>query len=334
LSVRSPSSVEEPLLPPTYDVNALRSAVGASPLVDSTGADRQRRPSVDRDDDDDDDDDDESRPRNRKAVLVAAASLAVGVAIATLVILGHLNSGRYLLACEAERAVAEQGRTFPPWGTHALDGEAWKPVKIAPETRCQPRETDDVLVLERLYLAMLLDQATGLLTAREVTRVDDAEVLLKQALLLTRPPADEPAKLAAERSEHHKEIEQLLGDVGYWRAQTKLRDAAAALTDAAKQLDAAAAQHPRHVSDAPAWASYARRLAGELHAGPAGGTPTASAPGSSTVPATPAAPAAERPNAPAGTALPVEPDNGSASEPSPATPPTVDAGVPTGGVLL
>jgi hypothetical protein len=329
--------VEEPLLPPAYDVNALRSAVGASPLVDSGDADRHRRTSVDRDDDNDDDDDDVSRPRNRKAVLVAAASLAVGVAIATLVILGHFNSARYLLACEAERAVPEQGRTFPPWGTHALDGEAWKPLKIAPETRCQARETDDVLVIERLYLAMLLDQAAGLLTAREVTRIDDAEALLKQALLLTRPPEEEPAKLAAERSERHKEIEQLLGDVGYWRAQAKLRDAAAALTEAAKQLDRAAAQHPRHVTDAPAWASYARRLAEELHAGPAGATPAAGASGPSPAPAAPASSAAEHPIAPAGTALPIEPDKGSASEPPAAVPPTVDAGVsppPTGGVLL
>jgi hypothetical protein len=308
-------------------VNALRSAVGASPLVDPTDANRNRRASVDRDDDDDDD---ASRPRSRRAVLVAAASLAVGVAVATFVVLGHVNSGRYLLVCEAERAVPEQGRTFPPWGTHALDGEAWKPLKIPPETRCQPRETDDVLVLERLHLAMLLDQATTLLTAREVTQVDDAEALLKQALLLTRPPEDEPAKLAAQRNEHHKEIEQLLGDVSYWRAQAKLRDAAAALSDAAKQFDTAAAQHPRHMSDAPAWASYARTLAQELHAGPAGAPHPASAP----APATPAAAPAEHPNAPAGTALPVEPDKGSASESPAAAPPTVDAGVPTGGVLL
>jgi hypothetical protein len=319
--------VEEPLLPPTYDVNALRSAVGASPLADPGNANPNPRISLDRDDDDDDD---VPRPRNRKVILVAASSIGVGVAIATLVVLGYINSSRYLLVCEAERAVPEQGRRFPPWGTHALDGEAWKPLKIPPETRCQARETDDVLVLERLYLAMLLDQATGLLTAREVTRVDDAEALLKQTLLLTRPSEAEPAKLAAERNEHHKDIERLLGDVSYWRAQAKLRDAAAALTDASKQFDAAAAQHPRHVSDAPAWASYARRLAQELHAGPTGAVPSAAGPAPGAAPVTPA----EHPNAPAGTALPVEPDKGSASELPPAVTPAMDAGVPTGGVLL
>jgi hypothetical protein len=165
---------------------------------------------------------------------------------------------------------------------------------------------------------MLLDQATGLLTAREVTQVDDAEALLKQALLLTRPPEDEPAKLAAERNEHHKEIERLLGDVSYWRAQAKVLDAATALTGAAKQFDDAAAQHPRHVADAPAWASYARRLAQELHAGPAGDRPSTGAP------AAPAAPT----TAPAGKELPVEPDAPAAVAP------TIDAGVPPGGVLL
>jgi hypothetical protein len=330
------STSEEPLLPATYDENDLRAAVGASPLSEPiTAATRKRRaPAIDHRHDDDDDD---RLPRNRKTIVVSALSITAGLAIAALVFVGHANSDRYLLACEAERAVPEQGRSFPPWGTHALDGAPWKPLKIAPETLCQPHETDDPLALERLYLAMILDQATALLTAREVTKLDDAEGLLKQALLLTRPPEHEPAQLANERNEHHKDIERMLGDVTYWRASARLHDAQAALADAAKQFDSAAAQHPRHVSDAAAWASYARKLAQELHAGPAGATPSASpaAPSAAPPATSPATSATEHPNVPAGVALPVEPGKASADEPSPAPPPAPpDAGTPTGGVLL
>lgn len=314
---------EESLLPATYDDNDLRSAVGASPISGpATAAPRkQRAPVIDRRHDDDDEP--LRPPRNRKTIVVSAFSIVAGLAIAGLVFLGYANSDRYLLACEAERAVPEQGRTFPPWGTHAVPGEPWKPLKIAPETRCQPHETDDLLALERLYLAMILDQATGLLTAREVTKIDDAEALLKQALLLTRPPEHESEKLANERNEHHTEIERMLGDVTYWRASARLHDARAALMDAAKQFDSAAAQHPRHVLDAAAWATYARKLAEELHTGPAGAPPST---------ASPAAPAASAVS-PVVPALPVEPGKSGADEPPPAPAPP-DAGVPTGGVLL
>jgi hypothetical protein len=325
---------DEPVLPATYHENDLRVAVGAAPLSESLAATRKRRApaSANRPDGDDGA---PGQPRNRKAIVAAALSITAGLAIVVLVVLGHANSDRYLLACEPERAVPEQGRGFPPWGTHALEGEPWKPLKITRETRCQPHETDDPLVLERAYLAMVLDQATALLTAREVTRLDDAEALLKQALLLTRPPDREPEKLALERNEHHKDIEHMLGDVTYWRASARLHDAQAALTEAAKQFDSAAAQHPRHVSDAAAWASYARKLAQELHAGPAGATPPASPPGTAAPsPAgSPTAPASEHLNVPAGVALPVEPGPGSAAEPPPALA-IPDAGVPTGGVLL
>lgn len=334
---------EEPLLPPTYDENDLRSAVGASPLAGPLAATTRepRAEAIDRrdggDDGDDGDDGSPRKPRSRKTIVVSVLSIVAGLSIAALVFLGRANSDRYLLVCEAERAVAEQGRAFPPWGIQALGGDAWKPIKITPETRCQPHETDDLLALERLYLAMILDQATGLLTAREVTQLDDAEALLKQALLLTRPPEREPAQLASERNEHHKEIERMLGDVTYWRASAKLHDAATALTEAAKQFDSAAAQDPRHVSDAAAWAAYARRLAQELHKGPAGAMRSTAPPAASAVP--PTAPPAEHPDLPAGVALPVEPGKGSAEEPSLApgpapAPAPPDAGVPTGGVLL
>ena len=329
---------EEPLLPATYHENDLRSAVGASPLSEPLAATSRKRraPASDRHDDDEA----PRGPRNRKMIAVAALSITAGLAVAALVFLGRMNSDRYLLTCEAERAVAEQGRNFPPWGTHALAGEAWRPLKITPETRCQPHETDDPLDLERLYLSMILDQATALLTAHEVTKLDDAEALLKQALLLTRPPEHEPEQLTNERNERHTEIERMLGDVTSGRASATLHDAEAVLMDAAKQFDSAAAQHPRHASDAAAWAAYARKLAQELHAGPAGAAPSASPPAAS--PASSTVPATEQPNVPAGVALPVEPGKGSADAPlvtpvapvAPVPPAPADAGVPTGGVLL
>ena len=93
--------------------------------------------------------------------------------------------------------------------------------------------------------------------------------------------------------------------------------------DAAKQFDAAQMQRPAHFTDAGEWAGFARRLVDTLKAGPKGMPDLAFPP----------IPPAERPSAPMGTALPVEPGEGSASEPAqePAPP---DAGLPTGGVLL
>lgn len=328
-----PPPGDDPALPDTpdkYDENDLRAAVGAAPR----SASGKRRATSNSDDDDGAE---VPRRRNRRTVVLATVGITAGLGIAALVVAGYLNSDRYVLACEAERAVPEQGRGFPPWGTRALSGEPWRPLKIAPETRCQPQETDDPAVLERAFLAMVLDQATALLTAREVTRVDDAEALLQQGLLLTRPPEHEPEPLARQRTEHHQEIERLLGDVAYWRATGKLREAAAALGDAAAKFDAAVAQHPRHVSDAGAWAAYARKLAQELHTGPAGAPPPAV---SSAVPAgaptspAPAGPGASAPpTAPSGVALPVEPGPASGSPPAPVAPPP-DAGAPAGGVLL
>jgi hypothetical protein len=336
-SAPSPAVPDEPLLPRTSSENDLRLAVGASPLVDPTTRHGQRGSAEDRSGlHDSDDDDVPRRPRNRRLIAAAALAGAAGLAVASLAFLGSVNSDRYVLVCEAERAVPHRGRGFPPWGTRPLEGEAWKPLKIAPETRCQSHETEDVQDLERGYLAMILQQATALLTAREVTHIDDAESLLKQALLLTRPVEREPEKLAFERNEHHQAIKRLLGDVTYWRASSRLRDAKAALSDAAKQFERAAEQQPRHVSDAPARAAHARKLAQDLEAGP--GAPSATTAGSAAPAATatgsaaPATAPPERGIAPAGVELPVEPAPGSDPPPDPAAPP--DAGVPGGGVLL
>jgi hypothetical protein len=323
-----------PAAPATRGKDALRSAIGASP----TGS--GERVATPDDTEDIADRDDEPRRRRPRTILLAAVIVIGAAGTAALVLFGYLNTDRYVLACEPDRAVPEQGRGFPPWGTRALAGAPWRPLKIAPETRCQRQETDDPLVLQRVFLGMVLDQATALLTAREVTRVDDAEALLQQALLLTRPAEREPEPLAVQRGEQHQEIEHLLGDVAYWRAQAKLRDALGALGDAAKQFDTAVARQPRHVSDAAAWAARVRTLAEELHAGSAGaGGPAGPAPPASTAPPAAPSPAPEatsgsagHPGVPAGTALPVEPGR-AARPPAPAAP-LPDAGPPTGGVLL
>jgi hypothetical protein len=137
---------------------------------------------------------------------------------------------------------------------------------------------------------------------------------LQQALLLSRSP---------DRRDQRKEVERLLGDIEYWRASLRLRDASAALLDASKQFEAAAQQRPRHVTDAAAWGQYVKKLADDLRAGPNG------APAAQSFPPTPTG---ERPSAPVGAALPVETPPPTTDSDTP--PPAPDAGVPTGGVLL
>src|SRR5690606_24602503 len=135
--------------------------------------------------------------------------------------------------------------------------------------------------------------------------LDAVAIQLEQALLLSRPP---------ERGDQRKQVERLLGDVGYLRASLRLRDATAHLVEAARQFDAAALQRPMHVTDAGAWATLLRRLAEELQAGP------------HAAPAAPSsAPGKMRPHAPPGSALPVAPPEPSVDGPPPASP---DAGLP------
>ncbi|HEV7559656.1 MAG TPA: hypothetical protein VGO00_29470 [Kofleriaceae bacterium] len=306
LDVPPPNPDDAPILPPTYDYSSLR---GDTAVPDAAAPKPKAKPKR-RDDDDDDGDD----PRkNRRMVWVVAGSVIAGITSATFALLGRANTSKYVIACDADKIIAEQGRAFPPWGVTPIQGAEWKPITIAPNGECKPRETDDADELEGWYLAQLIDQASALLTAREVTKPDVAAEQLNQALLLARSP---------DRRDQRKDIERLLGDVDYWRASAKLRDAATALGDAAKQFDSAAAQRPRHVSDAAAWASYLRKLVDQLHAGPAGGTQTAFPP----LPA-----GAERQPAPPGVALPVEPSDQGSDVPALAPP---DAGAPSGGVLL
>lgn len=311
------SIIPAPDLLATTAADALRDAVGAPPRPPRS----RRPPSVESGGGDDDGDRDAGAPprRRRAPMLIAIAALLVGAGIAALVLLGRVNSARYHVRCLADRIVVEQGRTFPPWGTEPLGGAEWKPIAIPPEAACRPRVTEARDELARWYLEALLGQASALLTAREVTKVDDAEAQLTQALLVSRVLTSED-----ERINTRKDIDRLQGDVGYWRASAQLRTAEAALQGAARQFDAAAAARPRHASDAGAWATHVRRLADELRAGPGGVAP-------GTFPALDDGPG--RPSAPPGVALPIDAVPGAGSA-APAEAPAPDAGVPSGGVLL
>jgi hypothetical protein len=297
---------------------ALRDAVGPPSQT--------RRPPVP----DDDDDDLDGRPRSkRRLYTIVAAVVAAALAIATLSFLGVANSSRYLLVCTADRAEAEQGRAFPPWGTRALTGAEWKPVPLPATAECKPRETDELHDLEGWYLDALLDRTSATLAQRDLlaalpsapstalatSPLDVAAAQLDQAQLLARTP---------DRRDQRKDIERLRGDVEYWRAMLRLRDSAATLLDASKQLDDAANHRPKHATDAAAWARFVRDLGGTLSAGPNAAAATTNAAGSSA--SEPVMIGPPRPAAPQGSALPVEPEQ-------PDVVP-IDAGVPSGGVLL
>ncbi len=293
---------QEPILPAAAD---LQEAVGAPT--------KRRRPEPEPEPED------VEKTWSRRTMAIAGGSLIAGIGIVALVFLGRANAERYLLTCSTDKITPEQGRAFPPWGSHPLTGPEWKPIVLPPNAECTEKETDDLGALEKLYLDVLVDRASTTLTGKNLldaagktgpAPLDAVSDQLTQALLLARAP---------ERRDQRKEIERLQGDVQYWRATIRLRDAHAALLDAARQFDAAAAARPRHVTDAGEWAGFLRKLTEELQAGP-GGTPAATA----------TAPGAPPATAPAGTALPVEPPaEGSAEPPAPA-----DAGVSTGGVLL
>lgn len=273
-------------------------------------------------DDDDDDRGSGDRRGGRGGAIFAAITIVAGAGIAGLVLLGRVNHSRYVIKCTAEQVSVERGRSFPPWGTAPLTGSEWTPVKLPPEAACTPRETEDLPELSGWFAKLLEDQATALLTAREVSKVDEAEAVLKQALLVSRGLATEDARI-----DTRERIERLLGDVSYWRASAKLKLAAAALDEAAKEYEAAAQQKPRYVTDASAWALYLHKLVDDLQLGPAGAKPTAFAP------------ALGPDKAPLGTELPIEPagagsgsGNDVPAEPTP-TPPAGST-APTGGVLL
>ena len=276
-----------------------------------------------------------ARPRPRRTTLLVALALAGGILIAVFALLGRANEQRYLLVCGTDHVSAEQGRSFPPWGSHDMTGPEWKPIPLPPNAECNARETDDLSALGGWYLGMLIERASATLSAKDLLDtlpaaagsaapastapgpLEVASAELDQALLLARAP---------EHRDQRVEIERLEGDVAYWRARLRLRDAQAALAEAAKQFDSAAASHPHYATDARAWATFLRELVGELHAGPGGPPAPAAVP-------PPSGPPAATTTAPPATELPVEPAAGSAAPPAEPAPP-IDAGAPGGGVLL
>lgn len=308
-----------PILPPAYDPNAFQDALGPAPTPRA-----QTEPSpygrVY-------DDEPKAAKSRRRTVVVSAFAIIVGIVIATLIFLGRANSSHFYVVCEADHVSAEQGRSFPPWGSRAMTGAEWKPIALPPNAECKPKETDEPDELAKWYLDVLVDRASTALTARgllesiphpggaaAVNPLDTIAAQLDQALLLSRAP---------ERRDQRKDIERLQGDVEYWRAAARARDAAASLAEAAKQFDAAAALRPRHVDDASQWATFSRKVADEIHGGPNGAPPPIPGmpPGDTHVPA------------PMGSALPVEPPP-AGSDTATTAAPTPDAGVPSGGVLL
>lgn len=323
----STTSESESILPASMDDDALREAVGAR--VDkkrqkqAKKEQRAREAAAKRQLDNELDDDGNPVKRNRTMMIVAGVAIAVGVGIAALVLLGRVNSERYLLDCTTTAAVAEQGRAFPPWGTKPLGGAQWRPIALPANAQCKTEELDDITKLEAKFLDLLLDRTSTALTVQNLldtipadgksNPLDGIAAQLEQALLLSRAP---------ERGDQRKQVERMLGDVQYWRASLRLRDATSALVEASRQFDAAALQRPLHVSDAGAWAELLRRITDEVRAGP-NGVPAAFPPAPTGDPHV---------AAPQGTALPVEPPPPAAGSDAPPTPP--DAGVPTGGVLL
>ena len=316
--------VDEAILPATYEENQLRDAVGAPPPK------RRRQAKLEREADEDEP---PATRRGRRTMTIAALSIITGLIIATFVFLGRANSQRYEITCATDHISAEHGRGFPPWGTQPLTGPEWKPIALPPNAECKPRETENPAELEGWYLDLLIDRASTTLTTPNLidaagsgaavagrpgaNPLDLVADQLEQALLLSRSP---------DRRDQRKEVERLLGDVQYWRASLRLRDASAALVDASRQFEQAAKQRPRHVTDAAAWASFLKKLADDLRAGP-NGVPAAAS--TSPVPS-----GGDHASAPQGTALPVEPTPPEPSGSDTSPPATPDAGVPSGGVLL
>jgi hypothetical protein len=315
--LEAPPATDDSILPTTFSADDLDAAVGVRP---SKKKKRVAQEPVDADGLPDE------KRFSRKTIIIAALAVVTGLGIAALVLFGRVNAERYKLDCTTTQAIAKQGRSFPPWGYRALPGAEWRPIALPPSAQCKSQEVEDAGQLEALFLDLLLERTSATLTAKNLldapaTIVDGkqqpgplelASLQLEQALLLSRSP---------ERGDQRKQVERLQGDVLYWRASLRLRDATAAMADASRQFDQASLARPMHVSDAGSWAQFLRRLTEELQAGPHGvfaGFP----PPPTNVGAT---------GAPAGTARPVEPAPAAGSD---APPPTPDAGVPTGGVLL
>lgn len=255
--------------------------------------------------------------------------VAVVLGVGAVVLLGQRNGERYLLRCTAEHIVAEQGRTFPPWGERTLSGKQWKPISLPLAAECRDRQAQSELELAGWFAEALMEQAGPVLAAGKLDQLEAAAAQLEQASLLTRAP---------ERRAERAQLQRLWGDVEYGRALAKLAQARQALAEAARGLDEAAKKEPRYATDAAARAKELRRLLAELGApGVAeagapqrplpGLAPAASEPSSPLPPSTPEAPAAPAAPAPAGSEPEPTPDAGPATS-APIGEPTASAPTP------
>jgi hypothetical protein len=284
------------------------------------------------------DDEDGARPRRGgRRLAYSALAIVSGVLILVLALLGRANARHYYLRCAPAQITAEQGRSFPPWGSRPLTGPAWRAIERPENADCRARDTESLAELGGWYLDVLIDRASKALAGNILDQpsadnapapLDVAAAQLDQAQLLAHDPSH-----SAERAR----IARLEGDVAYWRAAQRVREAAAALADARTKFHDAATRRPEHVADAAAWAAFLGRLAGELHGGPSAAAPPSPAPTAPPPPApvpapTAMPPPAGPPAAPLGTALPVEPPPDAGSAAPPAAP--RDAGLPPSGVLM
>ncbi|MBA3500345.1 MAG: hypothetical protein H0T65_08230, partial [Deltaproteobacteria bacterium] len=125
---------DEPLSAAASDPD-LREAVGAK--AKKKKSKRARTPDIVHSGFDEDDDElGGGRRRSRKMIVVAIISLVVGLGVAALIFLGRTNSAWFYLSCEADKIVAQQGRSFPPWGESERGGKQWAAIKIPPEAEC------------------------------------------------------------------------------------------------------------------------------------------------------------------------------------------------------
>ena len=277
------------------------------------------------------DDDDGGRPpiRLTRRMIFAVAGVVVFLALIVMLVIGRWNAANYYLRC-GETITAEQGRSFPPWGSSKLSGKQWSAIRLGEDTECDDSDFGTKAELEAVFLKALIDQATLFTRQRHAGQaptteaIQEAEKQLKQAILLARRD---------EFRDQRRIIARLQGDVQYWRAQAGLAALAAELDQIHKWFAEAEHRRPQHTTDSAAWAAFVQSLRGELALGPPELRPS-EAPridgGITAAPPTPqsidaGAPPPPRLDASPGVALPMEAD---------ATPQPPDASLPRGGVLL
>ncbi|WP_428263790.1 hypothetical protein [Haliangium sp.] len=277
-----------------------------------------------------------------RGTLILIGLVLVAAGVIALVILGRQNSRNYYLRCDLEAGVAvpEQGRSFPPWGQSTIDGVAWAPVRIPPGDVCRPAHYQRRQALANAVWGGLLDQVDDWVIERSEGPNDglaQAEAQLDQAAQLV--PELMPAGAGDDERQAKRRIDQLRGDLAYWRARDEVDDAHARLTQAIEHLMDARTHEPHHhPEDVAAWLPFAQRIAAALARGPGAEPPAAAQPPPTDPAGEPASTPTPEPTPPEPTpAAPqppaLAPDAGVApAEPAPTAP--SDAGLRRGGNLI